>query len=382
MARIPGEPDPSVPESIDFQTPEGQPAHTPGNEDRLRTAAERLGWNYDNLASEELAFLDAFEGGGLDSLQPEADPENPLIPGEASPDPAPTEDDEGVPPPAAGAEESGRADATTPDSGEQTLTEEGAPAATSQGIVTPGLPAFDIPPTLPPAQAPPPAAEEPQMVQLQDGSIVTLETYQQMLAQQQAYEAAQQQQPPAQVPNAWTTTPGEYVDERAALEIAALQERVEQINQQTYVAMQQQRSIQEQAIEQAVAETKVGYGQARGLSPEQVESLFDAALQLQIVGVYAQQYPGDPRRAVAAAMENVYWQTPELRDLEIQRRVEEQRVQNAEVDRKKALAGQTVSPTGSVPRVAAPPKNEQERMAGMSAMIEADPTFAARQAQR
>jgi len=389
---------------IDMQTQ----APAPSDEERLRAAADHLGLNYDRATPDELEFLDVFAGGGLASLQPEADPENPLIPGEvpAPPAPAPalTPTDD-VPPPPTGADDR-VGPATTPGSGGEGGTD-APPAVTSsptapESLETPGRPAFQIPsPLLPapaPVETPPAAAPElpPNTVQLPDGSIVTFETYQQIVAAQQAQQARQFGQAPAPamppnpweqppvppVPNAWSPTPGEFVDERAAWEIAQLRQEQQQLAAQTAAALEVQRGIQQQGIDNAVEETVVGYAGARGLSYEQTNGLLDDAIRLGLVGVYAQHFPGDPRRAVAAAIENVYNNSPEMRELEIQRQVEARRTADLEVERKRALAGQTAPIPGSAPRVAQPARTRAEADAGIAAMIEADPAYQSNQAQR
>lgn len=387
MARIPNEPvveqgtEPAAtipaPEPVTLSTTE---------ETELRTAAESLGLNYDRISSDEREFLDTFVHGGLSSLTPEADPDNPLIPGDSTatptqPDPAePT----GVATAEPGAEDRvGPSD--SPEDGELAPTVGTEPAVPSpEAIATPGLPEFVIPSTLPPpaptqTETPPPVEPvgEP-LVMLPDGQMVTI-------AQAQAYVAAQQasmQQPPAPVappvvPNAWAD--GAYVDERAGAELGQMQQTLAQIQaQQQQLAAQSaataeyNRNIQRQAIDQAIVETTMGYAQAKGITVEQAQTMLDQAAELGIVGAYSNLYPGDPRRAVAASIENVYNNTPEMRALEIQREVERQREANADVDRKRALAGQTVSAPGSVPRAPAPARTRAERDAGMVAMIEAD----------
>lgn len=380
----------------DFQTE--APVTTEQNEDRLRAAAAKLGMDFENATPDELAFYEVFAGGGLDSLQADADADNPLIPGEsAAPDNAPTTPTADAPSPDAGGD-ARVGPATTPDGGGQVPNAGDQSTTTSQqtpeSIPTPGLPAFEIPSTLPPAMVAPdpgaiaavpePAPLPQNYVQLADGSVVTVETYQAMVAAQQQQPAPQAT--PAPVPNAWATTPGEWVDERAQQEFGAVQQQLaqfqaQQAQQQAILdaQLEQQRQNRIQSINLAASETLAGYMAHKGITQEQADNLMDNALRLGLVGNYSQLYPDDPRRAVAASLENMYWQTPELRDLEVSRRVEQQRQANSDIERKRALAGQTVSTPGSVPRTQAPARNASERDAGMVAMIEADPTYVSRQ---
>lgn len=424
---IPGA-DPLGQPIIDLQNPAPTGAYTPSAEDIA--TAESLGLNPHAMGPDEWEFVQVFNTGGLDSLAPDADPENPLIPGEGAPVTTPlvptTQPTADAPPPAPGAD-SRVGPATTPDGTIVPVTDDGSGGATSttapESIATPGRPAFEIPNPIPPAPAPPePTAPQlqPGLVALPDGSLVTLETYNAIVAaQQQQQPFAQQQpqpwngpnpqappvpptpqqhplgyQPPVQpqpgfVPNAWAPTPGEYVDERAAYEIermraeqAQLQQALQQTQLQTAAALEAHQANSRQAIDVAVEETLHGYAGARGLTYEQADDLLKDATRLGIVGVYSQQFPGDPRRAVAAAIENMYNNTPEYRQLELQRQMEAERESNAEVERKKAFAGQTTGTPGSVPRAAAPAGTQAEANAGIVALIEADPAFQAQQAQR
>ena len=188
--------------------------------------------------------------------------------------------------------------------------------------------------------------------------------------------------PPGFVPNAWSPTPGEYVDERAQYEIEVMRAQQAQMAAQMAAMVEMQQANTKQSIDVAVEETLQGYAGARQITYEQADDLLQQAVRLGLVGVYSQQFPGDPRRAVAAAVENVYWNTPEYRRLEAQRELEAERVQNEETERKKAFAGQTTGTPGSAPRTAAPTNTPEGRTQGMVAMIEADAAYQAQQAQR
>lgn len=393
---------------IDMQTP--APSHDGPSAADIEVA-ESLGLNPHAMGADEWEFVRVFQGGGLASIEPDGDPENPLIPGETGPlegTPIPptiptTTSTPDAPPPEAGAE-AGRA-GEAPDGGGSTE----APAATSptapETLETPGRPAFQIPSTLPAEPEPQSTPDtqgvvQPNLVQLPDGSIVTVETYQALLAAQQQNQPFAQQQPtpqyvapptsapPAQmtppgfVPNAWSPTPGEYVDERAQFEIEAVRAQQQAMQLQMAAVLEQQHANTRQALDVAVEETVQGYAGARELSYEQTDALLQTATRLGLVGVYSQQFPGDPRRAIAAAIENVYWNTPEYREREVQRDLEAAREANAEVERKKAFAGQTTGTPGSAPRVAAPANTPEARTQGMVAMIEADPAYQAQQASR
>lgn len=412
---IPGA-DPLGQPVIDMQTPAPSSSGAPSDADIA--TAEALGLNPHAMGADEWDFVRVFQAGGLASIAPDGDPDNPLIPGEDAPvagTPIPpqvptTQPTVDAPPPTAGADDR-VGPATTPEGGVQPVIDDLSPVAPSptapESLETPGRPAFQIPNTLPPAPEAPdpftlgtPAPLQPNLVQLPDGSIVTLETYQALQAAVQQQQPFAQQQPtppyvapnpsappapmtpPGFVPNAWSPTPGEYVDERAQFEIEAMRAQQAQMQAQMQAVLEMQQANTKQSIDVAVEETLQGYAGARGITYEQADDLLSQAVRLGLVGVYSQQFPGDPRRAVAAAVENVYWNTPEYRRLEAQRELEAERQANEETERKKAFAGQTTGTPGSAPRTAAPANTAAGAMQGMVAMIEADSAYQAQQAQR
>ena len=409
---IPGA-DPLGQPVIDMQTPAPSSSGAPSDADIA--TAEALGLNPNAMGADEWDFVRVFQAGGLASLAADGDPENPLIPGEDAPvagTPIPpqvptTQPTVDAPPPTAGADDR-VGPATTPEGGAPQVIDDPQPVAPSptdpETLETPGRPAFQIPSTLPPAVEVPepqqPAPLQPNLVQLPDGSVVTVETYQALIAAQQQQQPFAQQQPtppyvapptsappapmtpPGYVPNAWSSTPGEYVDERAQYEIEVMRAQQAQMAAQMAAMVEMQQANTKQSIDVAVEETLQGYAGARQITYEQADDLLQQAVRLGLVGVYSQQFPGDPRRAVAAAVENVYWNTPEYRRLEAQRELEAERVQNEETERKKAFAGQTTGTPGSAPRTAAPANTPEGRTQGMVAMIEADSAYQAQQAQR
>ena len=409
---IPGA-DPLGQPVIDMQTPAPSSSGAPTDADIA--AAEALGLNPNAMGADEWDFVRVFQSGGLASLAADGDPENPLIPGEEAPlagTPIPpqvptTQPTLDAPPPTAGADDR-VGPATTPEGGAPQVIGDPQPVAPSptdpETVVTPGRPEFQIPSTLLPAIEDPkptaPAPLQPNLVQLPDGSIVTVETYQALQAAAQQQQPFAQQQPtppyvapppsappasmtpPGFVPNAWSPTPGEYVDERAQYEIEAMRAQQAQMAAQVEAMTLAQQANTRQAINVAVEETLQGYAGARGITYEQADELLSQATRLGLVGVYSQHFPGDPRRAVAAAVENVYWNTPEYRKLEAQRELEAERQLNDETERKKAFAGQTTGTPGSAPRVATPASTPEGRTQGMVAMIEADAAYQAQQAQR
>lgn len=377
-----------------------QTGHVEFSEEQLRAAAGELGLNFDVMNAEEHEFVAMFARGALGSTPPavEGDINNDpiVLPDGTTVDPTTAPATEPAATQEPGAEGAGVGSAPIePEGGGVPVTPVPPVTSPEQAVAggAPGAPVFEIPSPLPPASPAPaqqqaPVQQAPEtMVQLQNGQMVPLWYAQQLAAQQQAPVAppALPQQipgqpfiPPTTPPAGYTTPFGtEYVDERAGAEIQQLrgefQQTISMMQQQQQMEQQRQQALHAQAIDQAIIETTSGYGNARGLTPQESEALLSTATQMGALGMYSQMYPGDPRRAVGAALEMTYWITPEMRQREVDRTIEQQRSEIAETERKKATAGATVSSSGSVPRTApARPANRAEADKGIVAMIEAD----------
>ncbi len=358
MARIPASPA-SEPDPIEPEASQG--------EDPIAAAAAAMGFDPATMDDNTRSFIEAMEAGQLDSLPPGGDPDNPLIPPPAEDDGAtPSVDAEGV---GVGLDP----DASGADGGSDT----GTPAVAT--------PAVDdaLPPTVP-------TQSQGETVNV-GGVEYPIAVVQQVLAQQQILTEqeintlalmrqglvaptmvdpqtgmpivpAQQQQPQQQ---------DEWLDPQAQAAFARLNEQQQQI-------VMNQRQLNEQALQQERIGIAAGlqagielFKSSKGLTDEQAETLLGSVNDLGLLDVYGRMYANDPRSAIAASLDAVYWNTPAYRDAELQRFHAEQVALNKPIEDKKAAGGSIASSPGSVPRTApATPANRQQADAGMVAMIE------------
>lgn len=343
---------------------------------RYRDAAISLGMDYDNIPLDQRDFIHVFAEGGLDSLEPGADPENPLIPLDTENDgatPSTDVDGAGVGP---------GLDASGADAGA------GDDVALDESPVVPA-PVSAIPPTVPPL----PDAVAEQTITLADGSVVSASQLQAWIEQQQQSSLSQEEIAYINARRQGLVAP-QFVDPQTGLPVSQSQPQPQQAPtewvdteaQAAYAQIQGQlaqlTASQRQIAEATLAQQNIAlaqgmqagidlFKQERGLDDATTERLLTSVNMLGILPVYAKQYPGDPRSAIAASLDAVYWNTPENREAEIQRRLAEEIEANRSADVKKAGGGALASSGGSVPRSTPAPNTREERTSGMVQMIEA-----------
>jgi hypothetical protein len=366
MARIPT--NPSVPEPP--ATPDDASAEQSGagiGSDPIAVAAAAMGFDPATLDDNTRAFIEAMEGGQLDSLPPGGDPDNPLIP-------APADDDDGATP-SVDAEGVG-VGLDSDASGADGSGDAGAPAVAT--------PAVDLPATVP-------THTQGETVNI-GGTDYPVAMVQQVLAQQQVLTqdeintlALMRQglvtptmvDPQTGVPIVGPTgqpapqQPEEWLDPQAQAAFDRLNAQQQQIvlNQRTLNEAQLQR--ERIGIATGLQAGVDHFKAQRGLDDAQAEALLTSVNELGLLNVYGKMYEGDPRSAIAASLEAVYWGTPAYRDAEFQRFHAEQLAANKPIEDKKAAGGAIATSPGSVPRTApSAPANRQQADAGMVAMIE------------
>lgn len=339
---------------------------------RYREAAMSLGMDYDNIPVDQRDFIHVFAEGGLDSLEPGADPENPLIPAESA-------DDEGATPSADvdGAGVGPGSDTSDGDAG-------AGDDASLDGTQSIPAPVSAIPSAVPIV----PDTSSEQTITLADGSVISAAQLQEWIASQptpdeialinarrQGLVAPQFVDPgtglPVDTAQHQLQAPEEWIDTNAQAAFATLQGQLASLTAS-------QRAIAESTLAQERVALSTGlqagidlFKKERNLDDAATERLLTSVNLLGILPVYAKQYPGDPRSAIAASLDAVYWNTPENREAEIQRRLAAEIEANRVADVKKAGGGALASSGGSVPRTAPPITTREQATQGMVSMIEA-----------
>lgn len=153
----------------------------------------------------------------------------------------------------------------------------------------------------------------------------------------------------------------EFVDPRAAEEIAQLREQVGGLT-----AAQQEQA--QQRMLESLETGRQAFAEKYDLEPDAVEALTQSVAAAQVLPAFAARHPGNPGAAFAEALEYQLWNTQSYRDAEFQKLVD-QKVQetlqaNAEANKRTAKAGSLSGSSGSVPRSDVPktPGDKQKAM--------------------
>lgn len=171
-----------------------------------------------------------------------------------------------------------------------------------------------------------------------------------------------QPQPAAVAPPTAPAEPEEdYIDPRAAAEIARINAELAQLKQSSF-------NVQQMEAERARADWMASvdrgveaYAKRMNLNTQEVQSLSQITADMGIVPALAAKYQGqDQALAIQEAMDIAYWRTPEFRtrsiDAVVQTKVDEQQSELEALRARKQRAGTASGSTGgSAPRVAAVP---------------------------
>lgn len=128
-----------------------------------------------------------------------------------------------------------------------------------------------------------------------------------------------------------------------------------------------------QTTESLVNTARTSYQTEHNLSNEEMGRVFDLTAQLQIIPALMQSADPatglprqvDPLAAMNQAFEVARWQIPELREREIESRLEAGKADNKRKKQLSSLGGSS----GSVPKSKPEPRNEAERRAAMIEMV-------------
>ncbi len=363
------------------------------SDDVLRQVAQdNLSLDYDTLGPDDQAFIQALASGQLSSLTGTVDPDNPLIPGEEDATPTDGVDGGGVGP---------VADAPTDEGAD-----DGAPPSSALDSVLP--PAV---PFIPDAAATEPDDATDPVIDLGDGISMRQSELRARLAQQNAPQFTDEElriiqlqraglattalidpqtglpiTPQPMVPPGYPTQPGqppynpyaqppqqqqdEWIDPQAQQAYMGIQQQLDQIagnqRQQAQAIINQQNLAIGSGLEAGIAL----FQQQRGTNDVETDRVMRQVNALGSLPQFAQMYPGDASRAIAAAMDSAYWNNPDFREREMQKLIAARDQSVAPVEAKKALAGGIVSSPGTVSRTPPAATTREQRDAGMVSAIE------------
>lgn len=367
MAVFGNSPASSEPEAIS-QPPAEQPEPTPAptsdfsvSDDALRSALDTMGFDYDTMPEDDREFVreaesrrlrDAAARSELDSPAP-AQPAHPLIPTDDQPLTEP-EPSQGAPT----ADDGSGSHGQHPEMGggsEPSLGAEGEPAG------SPGSP--------PPADSfllhtqqgdvPIPRDAVERAIQfassVSDEEVALLNAIRNglMMPVQIDPQTRQPMVPAGAVP---PTPPEPWVDEQAQQAFQTVESQLAQMTQEQAamreMLMDRQRERMVENIDVGVARFAQSHGFTitDGQPDAGLDTLINRLGQMNILPVYAQQFPGDPGAAVEAALDALYWSTPEYREAALQTQISQHAEQTRTVEEKKANNGAIATTPGSAPR--------------------------------
>ena len=388
------------PEEVHVAQPEIGSQGDDNLETLRRAAAKSIGLEYDEMDPMEYGFLDAINGGELeslrqttteDALRPVPLIDNPLIPhGEEETTPLdPADEPLGVTP-EAGAE-----------GAEVGLGLPEAPEAGGGGNSAASAPKEE-----------PPAAPSmiPELIDLGDGIMLTREELRARLEQQNAagqltpdeaqmvalrrqglvdytlidpgtgLPVIQQQAPQQGAPQ--QGTPEDWLDPVA---YQAFQQMNAQSQSQLQQILANQRQLAEAQFERdqaaiinIVEDARKTFMSSKGMDPSDTEvaGRLDAYLERSgFIAPARNAYPSDPRSALMAAYGAVYGSVPEYQQHERDRIIAEHEAATRQVGTKKAANNAVGSSPGTVSRTTPAPKTQEERMAAAAQLIENDPQW-------
>lgn len=160
-----------------------------------------------------------------------------------------------------------------------------------------------------------------------------------------------------------------YIQQHLDQALNPLKEQLGQVTQ--FVQSESQRQSQENAI-RTQAQIEAGtqeFTDAFQLTPEQVHDLETRVVQSGIFPGMYNSMQQDARAAMNTALQQVFWATPEYRDIAIKRQLEDtQSQEQADVTRKRKASALSGS-GGQVSRETPPPTTKQGRQAAMASEL-------------
>lgn len=136
--------------------------------------------------------------------------------------------------------------------------------------------------------------------------------------------------------------------------LSSLEQRLGSLAAATEEARLRQEQEQATILRSAVTEGTKAFQSKYNLEEAEAIALTHQVATMQILPSYATRYPGQPAAAMNAALEAVYWTTPQYQQREVERRLAAERAAQTSTDTKTAKASSLTGGGGSVPRTEPP----------------------------
>ncbi len=161
----------------------------------------------------------------------------------------------------------------------------------------------------------------------------------------------------------------DWLDPRAAQEIARLRTELDGIKSSLTPVVESQQQTQRQQIEAAIGSASTAYATERELTDQDMAKLQAAVSQSGIYPTFYQRTGGDAALAMRQALDTVFYTTPEFRDREVKAQVDAQLQQLSQTQRDEQKKQQQLSALsstgGTVPRREPRPSTPQDKHRAM-----------------
>jgi hypothetical protein len=177
---------------------------------------------------------------------------------------------------------------------------------------------------------------------------------------------------PVTTPDSSTPSPDDddnvdpYIQQHIQSALAPVQEQLAQVNQFVQTEAQRQAQAERDRVATQIESGTSAFGEKYGLSETDIQDLETRVVRSQVFPGLYNAFQGNADQAMQAALEQVYWSTPEYRERSIQAQIQQASSQEEADKTRKRKASALSGGGGAVSRDTPPPVTPQGRQAAMA----------------
>lgn len=160
-----------------------------------------------------------------------------------------------------------------------------------------------------------------------------------------------------------------YIQQHIQSALAPVQEQLAQVNQFVQTEAQRQAQAERDRVASQIESGTSAFGEKYGLSETDIQDLETRVVRSQVFPGLYNAFQGNADQAMQAALEQVYWSTPEYRERSIQAQIQQASSQEEADKTRKRKASALSGGGGAVSRDTPPPATQQGRQAAMAAEL-------------